>query len=86
MTGWSFCVTHSFRSIGGIPCARVREPADALLVRRRIVPEKDCRLNLAASRNLWEKQIHPAEKERTEICGGFKGAVSLLSCNVELPE
>lgn len=86
MMGWSFCVTPSFRSIGGIPRARVREPADALLVRWRIVPEKDCRLNLAASQNLWEKQIQPAEKEGTAICEGFKGVVSLLSCNIELPE
>lgn len=69
-----------------MPRARVREPADALLVRWRIAPEKDCRWNLAASQNLWEKQIQPAEEERTENCGGFKGAVALLSCNAELPE
>lgn len=79
-------MTHSFRSIRGIPRVRVREPADALLVRWRIAPEKDCQCNLAASQNLWEKQIQPAEKERIANCGGFKGAVAQLSCNAELPE
>ena len=42
MMGWIICVTHSFRSIGGKPRERVREPADALLVRWRIAPKQDC--------------------------------------------
>lgn len=86
MMGWSFCVTHSFRSFWGISRVKVREAGDALLVRWWIAPEKDCWWNLATSQNLWEKQIQPSEKERTENCGGFKGAVSLLACNAELLE
>lgn len=73
-------MTYAFRATGGISRARVREPADPLLVRWRIASEKDCRQNLAASQNLREKQIQLAEKRKN--CG----AVALLSCNAELPE
>lgn len=73
-------MTHACKATGGIPCARVREPADALLVRWRIALEKDCQQNWAAYQNLREKQIQSAEKRKD--CG----AVALLSCNAELPE